>query len=166
MKKLIATLAFAIALPALAVTTGVQDQVRTSSKQTYVLSPGSDAYVRWNAWIKKQQERKDIQLVGSGVGEITITVVSPESSSKPVSALSLSPVTAAAPQEPPPVDLPRSGTPGQRITIANRASGTSTYQVWTFTWESPANGAAAAWVLTGQGSCSFANCGVTITNPG
>lgn len=164
-----ALLAALIPMAAMASNT-IRDQVvASSSTSTYSLTPGSDAYKGWAAWIQQQQSRQDIAQTVRGVGTITVTVASANSSKQANSNASLTPAAAAPPPgAPPPTTLPPNGTPGQIITITNKLPNGGE-QVWNYTWQSGGGGSggisSGGWVLTSQGSCGEPNCGITITNP-
>jgi hypothetical protein len=160
-----ALLAALIPMAAMAGNT-IRDQVvASSSTSTYSLTPGSDAYNGWAAWIQQQQSRQDIAQTVRGVGSITVTVASANQGKQANSSASLTPAAAAPnPGGAPPTTLPMTGTPGQIITITNKLPNGGE-QVWNYTWESGGGISSGGWVLTSQGSCGEPNCGITITNP-
>lgn len=168
MKKFGSALALAIGMaagfPTVLLAGAVQDQVVSASQQTYILTPGSTAYSSWEAWIKQQQARKDIpQLSAKGVGVITIKVVSAAPTPRAISAASLHAVAAPADAGgPPPVGLPMTGTPGQKITITNQLPN-GTYQVWEYQYQAGGAASGDGWVALGSGICSVPHCSVTIT---
>lgn len=129
---------------------------QTYSRQTYVLSPGSEVYNSWNAWIERKNAKQVAQsahaqraanthyasaLEGGEIGVIIITVQSGGSTD----AVHSGAEPASQTGQGPPMSFPATGSPGEHLTIVNSTNTLS--QRWVHVWqEGRAGGKAGDWV--------------------
>ena len=129
---------------------------QTYSRQTYVLSPGSEVYNSWKAWIERKNAEQVAQsaqaqraanthyasaLETGAIGVIAITVQSGDSTD----AVHSGAESASRTGQGAPMAFPATGSPSEHITIVN--STTTLYQRWVYVWqEKTAGGRAGDWV--------------------